>query len=64
MLVFDVAGRRVRRLFGGRPGDGAVQLVWDGRADDARRVPAGIYFARVLSPDGQALASRKLVLAR
>jgi hypothetical protein len=44
--IFDAAGRRVRRLFAG-PRRGAVEVVWDGRREDGRRVRAGLYFLRV-----------------
>lgn len=42
--VFDVTGRRVRRL-GATPGGGT--LVWDGRDDGGRVVASGIYYVRV-----------------
>ena len=46
ITIYDLSGRKVRRipLPGGRFG-GSVQ--WNGRDDDQRAVPAGLYFARL-----------------
>jgi hypothetical protein len=45
--VFDVAGRRVRTLATSvAVTDGPVALRWDGRGDDGRRAPAGVYLVR------------------
>jgi glucose/arabinose dehydrogenase len=41
--VFDLGGRRLRRLQASEAGS----VVWDGRADDGASVPAGLYLARV-----------------
>ncbi len=54
--IFDPAGRRVRRLFAG-PRRGVVEVAWDGRRGDGRRVRAGLYFLRV-TVDGVSLHSR------
>jgi hypothetical protein len=43
--IVDLAGRRVRQLYAGRPGPGRVTLWWDGRDDDGRAVHPGLYFA-------------------
>ena len=40
--VYDVRGRRIRQLTPGRD-----DLVWDGRDERGRSVPAGVYFIRV-----------------
>lgn len=60
--IFDVAGRRVRRLFDGTIGAGEHSRVWDGRRDDGSVLPAGVYVARV--EWDSFLASSKLVLQR
>ena len=49
--LFDVAGRRVRSLLRGPLAAGPHFAVWDGRDDDSRKVQAGIYLARLLTPD-------------
>jgi chitodextrinase len=45
--LFDLAGRRVRSLPLGSQRDGAT--TWDGRNDEGAIVPAGLYFARLIS---------------
>ncbi len=44
--VIDPLGKVVRRLEADAPG-GPASLAWDGRDDDGRALPAGVYFARV-----------------
>ena len=56
--VFDVVGRRVRRL----PWDsGAGELVWDGLDEQGHRVSAGAYFVRVVAASGH-MQSRGIVM--
>lgn len=45
--IFDVAGRRVRTLLEAVRPAGAQAAEWDGRDDDGRRVPAGVYLSRL-----------------
>lgn len=45
--VFDLHGRLVRHLASEQPMSAGVHpFAWDGRADDGRESPAGIYFVR------------------
>ena len=44
--VFDLAGRRVRRLAGGPYTAGTHTLAWDGREREGRQAANGIYFVR------------------
>jgi hypothetical protein len=60
LAVHDVAGRRVRTLLE-RGGAAAGPVVWDGRADDGRAVPDGVYFVRLR---GDARASAVKVVRR
>jgi hypothetical protein len=63
MEVFDIAGRRVRTLvWRDSPEDGAGRICWDGRDDQGRDVPNGVYFFR-LTING-ASRTRRLVLER
>lgn len=56
--VYDARGARVAHLAGsGRTGGNAVR--WDGRRDDGRRVPPGVYLVRL---EGSAAAGRRVVL--
>lgn len=59
--VYDVSGRLVRRFEESRPA-GTYRVAWDGRLDDGRRVPSGIYFYRVTLPGGKEIVSRTAIL--
>jgi hypothetical protein len=58
--VVDAAGRVVATL-AAAAGPGLRRIEWDGRAEDRRRAPAGVYFAR-LSQGGIVAASRFLIV--
>ncbi len=45
--VYDLTGRRVRRLLDELSGASDHALVWDGRDDEGVRVPQGVYVVRV-----------------
>lgn len=47
LVMIDVGGRRVRMLADGPAGAGTHRVTWDGRDDEGRAVPAGLYWARV-----------------
>ena len=47
--LFDVLGRRVRRLFDGRLQSGGHNLVWDGRDNGGREASSGVYFYSVFT---------------
>lgn len=57
--VYDVRGRRVRRLHGGALGTEGT-LAWDGRADSGAPVAAGVYLF-VLEHAGGKLSGRAVV---
>jgi len=44
--VFDLGGRRVRRLAGGRYSAGRHSVSWDGRDEEGREVASGVYVVR------------------
>jgi choice-of-anchor B domain-containing protein len=54
--VLDLQGRRVRELHHGVVGSGPLELSWDGRDDNGREAPAGLYFARAAAGPESALA--------
>lgn len=58
--IYDVAGRRVRRLAGGVMQAGPHDLVWDGRHDAGWPVSTGVYLVRLESED--LLKSRKFLV--
>jgi hypothetical protein len=57
-----VVGRRVRSLYDGPAATGRHSLGWDGRDDTGRRLPSGVYFARLSL--GDETRTRRLVLTR
>jgi trimeric autotransporter adhesin len=59
--VLDLNGRHVRTLFEGLGGLGRRATTWDGRDDDNRRVPAGVYYVRFVPQTGEPV-TRKVVL--
>jgi len=61
--IYDVAGRRVRKLIDGVPLDsGVCTMVWDGLGEDGARVAAGVYFCR-LQAAGE-VQTTKIVIVR
>ncbi len=61
--VFDLHGRLVRSLVRDILPAGAHTVTWNGRDALGRPVSSGVYFVRMLTPEGEQL-SRKLLLAR
>jgi subtilisin family serine protease len=59
LTLHDAAGRLVRELDSGERGPGEYTLSWDGRLDDGRAAPRGVYFARIVA--GPRAAYAKLV---
>jgi hypothetical protein len=49
VALFDVRGRRVRTLASGSFPAGQQELLWNGRDEGGRAVPAGVYFLRAKS---------------
>lgn len=60
--IFDLTGRRIRRLFSGAAKAGPQKVSWDGRSEDGVTAPDGVYFCR-LAGNGL-LLTRKLTLMR
>ena len=59
LAVFDAAGRRVATLVDGELTAGRHAATWDGRTAGGDRVAAGLYFARLITPQGA--VSRRIV---
>jgi hypothetical protein len=51
--VFDPRGRLVKRLAQGPHGAGVHRTSWDGRDASGTRVSAGVYFYRLITPEGR-----------
>jgi hypothetical protein len=60
--VLDAAGRRVALPFDGEAAPGEHAVPWDGRGDDGRRLPPGVYLARLATP--RAVATTRVVRVR
>jgi hypothetical protein len=63
LVVLDLRGRTVRRLWSGVGTGDAQVALWDGRSDEGWVAPAGVYFARVEGEAGRT-SERKLIRAR
>ncbi|RKZ22384.1 hypothetical protein DRQ16_02450, partial [bacterium] len=42
--IYNVSGRRVKELFRGYQKTGTHELIWDGRDEKGKKVPAGVYW--------------------
>ena len=62
LSVYDVDGRLVARIFSGRETAGVKRFWWDGRDDEGRSLPSGVYFYRLRA--GKRVLTRKMVLVR
>jgi hypothetical protein len=47
VVIHDLGGRQVRRLYDSRDRSGPNQVVWDGRDDNDVTVPPGLYLIRL-----------------
>ena len=59
--VFDARGRHVKSLLDQVMNDGHAEITWNATNDMGRRLPSGVYFARLVSSHGETVS--KLVLA-
>lgn len=62
LVVFDAAGRQVRRLVETREGAGPHRIIFDGRDDAGRPMASGVYFYRLEA--GTTTQTRKMVLLK
>ena len=53
LMIYSVTGRKIRTLVRGVREPGRYDLVWDGRDADGEAVTAGVYFARLTTPQGR-----------
>lgn len=60
LRVFNIQGRLVSTVFDGVVEAGAYRMDWNRNSDDGRRVPRGIYFARLSR--GSATTTLKIAL--
>ncbi len=62
IVVYDVAGRRVCVLPTGPGAAASSRLSWDGRADDGRIMPGGVYFLRLTTGSGHQDVKRMTIV--
>jgi hypothetical protein len=63
LSIYDVAGRLVRTVFDGAGvHDATMSVRWDGLDAAGRKLPSGVYFARLVTPTVTEV--RKVVLVR
>jgi hypothetical protein len=62
VVIYDLRGRAVRNLFRGTLEPGPRTMNWNGRDDDGRSLPSGVYLTRVLAA-GE-MKTVKMTLAR
>jgi uncharacterized membrane protein len=55
LSVYDVSGRRVANLLHAELPAGRKSVTWDGHDASGGRVATGLYFARLITPQGSAL---------
>jgi hypothetical protein len=61
LVIYDIAGRKVRTIFdtgASIPGE----FIWDGRGDDGRTLPVGIYIIYARVEGGKTMESKKTVV--
>jgi len=61
IAVYDVTGQRVTTLVSGEQSTGEQELRWDGTDDVGRKLGAGLYFIRIVTPDATKTAKVVLV---
>jgi outer membrane protein assembly factor BamB len=62
LAVYDLSGRRVRRLVEGEVAAGTRRVVWEGRDEAGESVPAGLYLLRLEA--GGARQTRRVMVVR
>jgi len=55
LSVYDASGRRVASLVHNDLSAGRHSVTWNGRESGGRQVAAGLYFARLVTPQGSAM---------
>lgn len=60
--VYDAHGALVRTLLGAGLDAGGHEVAWDGRGDDGRELPSGVYFGRIDTAAGS--ETQKVMLVK
>lgn len=51
LIIYNVQGQEIRNLLNESMGSGWHEIIWDGRNDEGRPVPSGIYFYTLMSEE-------------
>jgi len=62
--IYDVLGRKVRRLVDERRYPGEHEAVWDGCDDNGQQLSSGVYFYRLFISKAELTKPKKLMLLR
>ena len=63
LIIYDLVGKEVRRLFDGRFDRGNTKIVWNGLDNQGSIVGGGIYICHLLV-NGAYVKSRKITLLK
>jgi flagellar hook assembly protein FlgD len=61
LAIYDVLGRKVRRLADGDLPAGSTAIRWDGRDAAGSAARTGMYFARLATPKGNRVLRLPLI---
>jgi hypothetical protein len=53
LTIYNAAGRTVRNLAAERVGTGLSPVIWEGRGDDGKLLPPGVYFCRLVPANAE-----------
>jgi hypothetical protein len=62
LMIYDIAGRLVRRLVDTTQEPGRYRVIWEGKDDRGRAIGSGVYFYRLEA--GSLLMTQKMVLLK
>ena len=62
LIIYNIAGQKIRELISGYNAAGIHRIVWDGTDDSGKVVSAGMYIVRLKA--GEVTATGKMVLVR
>jgi len=49
--IYDIAGRKIKTLSDGHLDKGSHRIIWDGRSDEGRDLPTGVYLTSITFAD-------------
>jgi len=62
LFIYDITGRKIRKLISSAYPEGSQQVRWNGRDDLGNAVASGIYVYRIEA--GKYVQSRKMMLLK